>query len=67
MNVFDGIRTPLVPSIEPGSSQTYEIKIAAPPEPGDYRLRVILVQEGIRWFDELPQTNGFCDLSVSVP
>jgi len=30
------------------------MKIAAPVEPGRYRLRVTLVQEFVRWLDELP-------------
>jgi len=66
VTTFEGLRTPLIPPLHPGASQTYELKVAAPPAPGDYRLRITLVQESVRWFDELPQTNSFCDLSVSV-
>jgi hypothetical protein len=32
--------------------------IAAPDEPGRYRLRVTLVQELVRWFDGLPTPLG---------
>ncbi|HEY9812557.1 MAG TPA: methyltransferase domain-containing protein [Candidatus Sericytochromatia bacterium] len=33
---------------------TYVARIRALPEKGNYVLRVTLVQEGVRWFDELP-------------
>jgi len=66
ITVFEGVRTPLVPSIEPGGSQTYELKIAAPPEPGEYRLRVTLVQESFAWFDELPNACAFADIFLEV-
>ena len=64
--VFEGLRTPLTPSIEPGNSETYEIKVAVPPEPGEYRLRIILVQTGVRWFDELPGDAGFQDIGLNI-
>lgn len=64
--LFEGVRTPLIPSIEPGDSQAYEMKIGAPPAPGEYRLRLTLVQEGVAWFDDLPNTSAFADLSVEV-
>jgi hypothetical protein len=67
ITVFEGVRTPLIPSIEPGGSQTYEMKIAAPPEPGEYRLRVIVLQEGVSWFDELPNAHGFADIFLNLP
>ncbi|MEN3370524.1 MAG: hypothetical protein V7609_2667 [Verrucomicrobiota bacterium] len=65
--VFEGLRTPLTPSIDPGTSETYEIKIAAPSEPGEYRLRITLVQTGVRWFDELAAASGWIDILVGVP
>jgi hypothetical protein len=60
--VFEGLRTPLVPSIEPGSSETYELKVAPPPDPGEYRLRITLIQDGVRWFDELPASPASQDI-----
>jgi cyclopropane fatty-acyl-phospholipid synthase-like methyltransferase len=38
------------------SRQSYFVKINAPPVPGQYILRVTLVQEGVRWFDRPPVT-----------
>jgi hypothetical protein len=65
--LFEGLRTPLIPPIDPGNSATYEFKIAAPPEPGDYRLRITLVQEGIRWFEELPGFSATHDIRLTIP
>ena len=64
--VFEGLRTPLVPSIDPGNSETYEIKVAAPCDPGEYRLRITLVQEGVRWFDELAGASSSGDILLRV-
>jgi hypothetical protein len=65
--VLEGLRTPLVPSIDPGKSEIYELKVAAPRDPGEYRLRITLVQEGVRWFDELPGTASSLDIWLSIP
>lgn len=65
--VFEGLRTPLIPSIDPGSLETFEIKIAAPPKPGEYRLRITLIQDGVRWFDELPCAAASQDICLHVP
>jgi hypothetical protein len=64
---FEGLRTPLIPSLEPGTSANYELKVAAPRDPGEYRLRITLVQEGIRWFDELPGSPPSQDIWLRVP
>lgn len=50
--IFDGLRTPLLPSLPSGSSAIYETLIVAPSTPGRYILRVTFVQEGVRWFDQ---------------
>ena len=65
--ISEGLRTPLIPSLDPGNSDVYEIKVAAPRDPGDYRLRITLVQEGVRWFDELPDSAASFELGVNVP
>ncbi len=65
--VIDGLRTPLIPSLDPGNSETYELKVAAPPSPGDYLLRITLVQEGVRWFDELPNSAASQEIPIRVP
>lgn len=65
--IFEGFRTSLVPSLDPGNSDIYEIRITAPREAGEYRLRITLVQEGVRWFDELPDTAASQEIPVRVP
>jgi len=61
---FDGERTLIVPDAKAGSSDVYEISVATPVQPGSFLLRVTLVQEGIRWFDQVP--NGvYCDLEIA--
>lgn len=65
--VFEGLRTPMIPSLDPGNSETYGIKVAAPSEPGEYRLRITLIQDGVRWFDELAEGSGSIDIMVRVP
>ena len=47
-------RTPLKPAVRPHERASYVMTIAAPEEPGRYRLRVTLVQELVRWLDGLP-------------
>lgn len=65
--ISEGLRTPLIPSLDPGNSAIYELKVTAPPDPGEYLLRVTLVQEGIRWFDELPGSSASHDIPLRVP
>ena len=49
--VFDGLRTLLATACFPSKVQNYEVCIKAPDNPGDYRLEVALVQEGVRWHE----------------
>jgi hypothetical protein len=51
---FDGIRTP-IPPILPGGNRDLEMNVSAPSGSGKFRLRVTLVQELVRWFDDPPQ------------
>jgi hypothetical protein len=67
MVIFEGIRTPLIPPLDPGSARIYELKVAAPLASGEYRLRVTLVQDGVRWFDELPGFPASQDIWLRVP
>jgi hypothetical protein len=62
--VAEGTRT-LLPAIAAGGHAACSMKIAAPPRPGSYRLRITLVQEGLRWLDYLNPPVGD-DVSVSV-
>jgi hypothetical protein len=38
--------------IPPGTSQQIAIHIAAPKEPGSYRVAVSMVQDGVAWFHD---------------
>lgn len=38
--------------LAPGTSQTVEVTVAAPADPGQYFLRHRMVKEGVLWFDE---------------
>ena len=51
--VFDGLRTSLVPELGPRQTRSWEMFVVAPPQPGNYLLQVTLVQENLRWLEEL--------------
>jgi hypothetical protein len=62
--VWDGERSPLLPPCE--SSGAYPLCVVAPSSAaGPHVLRVTLVQEGVRWFDQ-PPAAVFIDRSVIV-
>jgi hypothetical protein len=54
----EALRTPLTPALGPNERGSYAMTIAAPGEPGRYRLRVTLVQEFVRWLDGVPARVG---------
>jgi SAM-dependent methyltransferase len=54
IKVFDGKRTALAPPLAPDSRRRYLMLVSAPEVPGRWTLRLTLVQEGVRWFDEQP-------------
>lgn len=49
--VFDGKRSPLVPSLPSGTQRDYHPEFMAPSSAGGYVLQMTLVQEGVCWFD----------------
>lgn len=49
--VFDGERTALPMDIEAGESVNIRALIKAPERPGNYILRMTMVQEFVAWFD----------------
>ncbi len=51
--VQDGIRSPLATNVVPGADQTCEATVLAPELAGDYLLEVTLIQENVRWFEEV--------------
>jgi hypothetical protein len=60
--VMDGQRTPLPRDIQPGEEVTLNAKIQAPNRPGDYTLRLTMVQERVAWFENY----GAQPLDISV-
>ena len=48
----EGVRTPLSASVGAGSRHRQSADVTAPLREGRFVLRVTLVQEGVRWFDE---------------
>jgi 2-polyprenyl-3-methyl-5-hydroxy-6-metoxy-1,4-benzoquinol methylase len=61
--VWDGERSPLLPPCE--STGSYPLRVVAPPSGGRYVLRVTLVQEGVRWFDQGP-VGSLVDVVMNV-
>ena len=51
--VQDGIRSPFATAVTPGADQTYEATVLAPEQAGDYLLEMTLIQENVRWFEEV--------------
>jgi SAM-dependent methyltransferase/uncharacterized protein YbaR (Trm112 family) len=51
--IREGIRTPLPIDLMPGQQITVPMKITAPNQPGHYLLEITLVNETVRWFDEM--------------
>lgn len=62
MVLYESERTRLAPVLCHGGSAQYAMAGAAPAQAGSYILRVTLVQEDVRWFDE----SVFCDVAVTV-
>ncbi len=50
MIIFEGARTALPHDVEPGESAVIDLRVVAPPQPGDYHLQIDLVQEHVTWF-----------------
>ena len=53
MIVQDGMRSPLTTAIAPGADQICEVTVLAPERAGDYLLEMSLIQENVRWFEEV--------------
>jgi len=51
--VEHGFRSIIQPPTWPGGESVYSMRAIAPSEPGDYILRVTIIQEGWRWLDIL--------------
>lgn len=62
--VFDGVRSGLEAGVRPKASATVRMRVLAPLEAGTYVLRLTVVQEWVRWFDE--SVGVFVDAPVVV-
>ena len=49
--VWDGERTPLPRDLRAGSRAALAVRVATPPEPGSYVLKLTLVHELVTWFE----------------
>ena len=63
--IFDGERSKILPSLEAMAQNSYRVRIESPEKSGKYILRLTLVQEGVRWFDQAP-TNVAVDITVVI-
>lgn len=63
--VWDGIRTALERTVEPGASLRQEIAVRGPIPPGRYRLAVDLVEENRFWLAELGNAALERDVEVA--
>jgi|ERR1039458_28633 hypothetical protein len=52
--MFDGWRSEIRPPLQRFSADRYRMHVLAPAAPGVYKLRITLVQESVRWFDDSP-------------
>lgn len=56
--VREGGRTALPEPLAPGATIGVPLRLVAPGETGEYTLRLTLVQEHVRWFDDVDGANG---------
>lgn len=63
--VFEGVRTRLVPPLPGGGARSYLASVEAPANPGSWVLRVTLVQENVAWLDTAG-ASAFADVPVEV-
>jgi Domain of unknown function (DUF4915) len=55
----EGLRSPLPRPLPPEGAAECRVALEVPAIPGDYTIRVTLVQEQVRWFDEVDSANGW--------
>jgi hypothetical protein len=61
---IEGERTLLPASIGPKQTAMVDVRVIAPNEPGDYTLRITLVQEAVAWF--MTKSNMFLAMPATV-
>lgn len=55
--VFDGLRTQLTPPCRPHDERSYEVIVKAPETAGSYVLKIVPVQEMVRWHEPADQVK----------
>lgn len=63
--VFDGDRSLLLQPLVAHSTDTYGLSVLSPQSPGEYALRITLVQEMVFWFDQVAEYK-FAECVVRV-
>jgi hypothetical protein len=59
-------RSPLTKPLAPGDRITTMVALECPPDPGRYRLRLSIVQEWVRWFDDVdPLAGVYADITLT--
>lgn len=51
--MYDGERTPIIIPLQPGEERQCDLLVAAPLQPGVYKLQITLVQEYQFWFEQV--------------
>jgi hypothetical protein len=51
--VFSGIRSGLFPGLAANATGQLAMTVLPPPEPGDYILQTTMVQDGVRWHEDV--------------
>jgi hypothetical protein len=65
MLLAEGLRTRLLPPLAPGERRKYPLNVQPPSDPGDWILRITLVQESVAWFDDCG-LQCLVDLPITV-
>jgi len=60
ISIFEGIRTPIFPPLLSGEKRDFLMNVITPPESGEYILQLTLVQEKVRWFEEVISSLPLC-------
>lgn len=61
---IEGERTPLPGPVPAGHAVNVDVRVIAPGQPGQFALRITLVQEGVAWF--MMKSDTFLELPVTV-
>lgn len=62
--VWDGERAALPRDVGPGEQASVSVAVTLPANPGNYILRLTLLQEGVAWFDERGATPAQIPIEV---